>query len=467
MTWLLCRALCVCQLRRLASLARLSPVAAALTCVALAGAPVLLARLGAVLARELGPSLADAAVARALVVGPLLAAAAAGGVLGLSARGRGELGPQLAAAPVGAMAAVTASALAPLLLAAAAVLPGVAALALVVAAASPGGRPAGVALTLVPVVGVAAGALAVEAIAHAARGRLLAPLVVVPAAACWLAAGAWAGDVALGPVGLTALSLAGSQGAWQAVAGSAAAGAALAAAWAWLAAVRPPAARRRALRATAVVRGVGALAAGTAVLALLARRGETRIGIAFASLLGVAGVVLATASGAGAPAPLQLGVTSTLLGAALVPTATAGAVLRGRWLWAAAPTGRLTPPAPASLVAAAVVLAAVAPVVVLAAVVSGARGGALASVAAMLAGTVAVAVLAGVLVPCRGGGIGDQLATFAAFAACLAAASVLAGLSGPRLVAAGLPSPVAAALLVCCAWLAAHGAFVARVRRGG
>ena len=83
-----------------------------------------------------------------------------------------------------------------------------------------------------------------------------------------------------------------------------------------------------------------------------------------------------------------------------------------------------------------------------AACASGASWNAAGVVAALVVAGSAVALTAGAVVPWGGTGLGDQLSSFAAFAAFAVVTSFAIGLTAPRLVALGLPDPVAV-LVVC------------------
>ena len=213
-----------------------------------------------------------------------------------------------------------------------------------------------------------------------------------------------------------------------------------------------------------LVHGRGVVAVAAAVLALVLRRRDLRLAALAALTFGLGGVSVGAASGAPPPAPLLLGATSALLGVALIPLALPGAVVAGRWAWACAPR-RLPAPLSALLVSLAVLAASLAPVVLVLSSSPRVRPLPVATLAVLTVIVAAAALVAGIVVPWRGGGVGDQLASFGAFAACGAGASAGVGLAGPRLVAAGVPVGVAAAMLGCAALTAAACALVYEIER--
>lgn len=461
---MLCSAVLRCQARRLLALGRSAPLLSAAAVIAVAAAPWPLAQAGAELGRALGPALGAQTVARALVAGLALAGAAAGAALAVSCPGRQGLGPQLAAGPVGSCAALLALTLAPTAVALLPVLPSVLAFMLPFAARTPGGAVSGGALVLAAVAGSTAGAVLAEAAVHASRGRVVGAIsaaVVVPA---WIALGAGLGAPALGPLTLVAGAVAGTVAPVVALASAALTSAGLAALWLAMGCRRPERRRRARARMPRLVHGRGVVAVAAAVLALVLRRRDLRLAALAALTFGLGGVSVGAASGAPPPAPLLLGATSALLGVALIPLALPGAVVAGRWAWACAPR-RLPAPLSALLVSLAVLAASLAPVVLCALIVSSGAPATVATLAVLTVIVAAAALVAGIVVPWRGGGVGDQLASFGAFAACGAGASAGVGLAGPRLVAAGVPVGVAAAMLGCAALTAAACALGYEIER--
>ena len=155
--------------------------------------------------------------------------------------------------------------------------------------------------------------------------------------AAWFASGALLGSAVLGPLAPVASALEGKQGAGSAVAAAALAATVLTVTWVSLAARRPEPPARADRPRLLLVRGSGRTAVATALWALLVRRSEMRLAAAAATAFGLGGIAIAELSGTEPPAGLYLGVTSTLLAAALAPLALPGIVLAGRWLWATAP----------------------------------------------------------------------------------------------------------------------------------
>jgi hypothetical protein len=447
MAWALSRAVLRCHARRLSGLARSAPLPSLAAAIAVVAAPWPLARAGTAIGRELAPALTGTAVAQALVVGLALAGAAAGAAFAVACPVRSGLGPQLAAGPVGDGAAVVAVALVPAGIAFVAVLPAVAAFLLPLAAETPGGIGAGPALCLVPLAAGAAAAVLAEAAVHLSRGRSAAVVPAIAIAIVWAAVGVAFQAPGLGPLALATGAVAGSRSIGVTLAAEALTAAALTVVWAAGACRRPGRRIRvRRRRAVRLVRGPAAVAVVAAVAALVVRRSDLRLAGLVSVTFGIGGVAVGYASAAPPPAPLLLGATSALLGAALAPLALPGALLGGRWAWASAPR-RLLPAVAALIVGVGALLVALVPAVLGALVVSSAVAHSLPALFLVTVLTAAAALVAGVVVPWRGEGIGDQLASFGAFAACGAAVSAGTGLAGPQLVAAGVPAGISAAAI--------------------
>jgi hypothetical protein len=450
MAWVLSSAVLRCQARRLCALARSAPLLSSVALVAVVAAPWPLARAGAELGRALGPALDERGLAQGLITGLALAGATAGAALAVSCPGRRGLGPQLAAGPVGSGTALVALALVPAAVALVPVLPSALAFMLPFAAQTPGGPAGGVVLLVAALAGGAAAAVVAEAAVHVSCGRPAALLPAVALVTAWVGVGVALDAPGLGPLALAAAAVAGDRPVGIALAATTLVAAGLVVVWAAMACRRPERRARGRSRTLRLVRGHGPGAVPAAVLALVVRRRDLRLAALAALAFGIGGVVVGAASAAQPPAPLLLGATSTLLGAALAPLALPGALVTGRWAWACAPR-RLLPAVAGSLVGPALLLAALVPVVLGAQIVSAVTATTLARLAVLAVITAAAALLAGVLVPWRGEGIGDQLASFGAFAVCGAVVSGGTGLAGPQLVAAGLPAGVAAAALGCVA----------------
>ena len=135
----LCDAVARCHLRRLRRAVAVAPLPAAVGATLVVLAPLALARVGRAVGAELAGAAGSAGVAEALVLGPMLAAAAAGTALAVSYPGRSALGQQLAAGPGGETVAVLACLLVPALVGAVAVLPSLVALCVALAVELPGG----------------------------------------------------------------------------------------------------------------------------------------------------------------------------------------------------------------------------------------------------------------------------------------------------------------------------------------
>jgi len=464
--WRLSRAVLRCQWRRAAGALGTAPLAGVTLLAVVVAAPIALARAGSALGATLAPALDDGATARLLTLAPMLAGAAGGAAVSLTSAGRRSLGLQLAAGPIGERAAFAACVLAPAGVVVALALPAAIALGASFGSAVPGGEAAGVGLVTVALAAAPVGAVVSEAALHSARGAWRGAGYSLLLAIAWIGTGVLLDSPALGPLAPAAGALAGDV--MPAVVLACAASTAGAGVFVWLElAVRRP---RRPVRSAALrrrrVRGPLAAALPLAALLLIARRRDLRLCLLAAVAFGLGGVAIASGAGAPVPGPLHLGAGSALLGAALVPLATGGIVLSGRWAWATAPRSRLLLCAVVCAAADVILLMSLVPVLAAAATVSGLPRLALAQIgfiALLLAGA---ARLAGALLPWREATMGDQLASFGAFAACAGGFSAVTGVAGPRLVAAGLPDALAAACLLSVATAVGLGALVLRVRRG-
>lgn len=456
----LSRAVARCHARRWRETAASAPLWAAAVSVLVALAPFALHRAG----RTVGDALAGAArvggVAEALVLGPALAAAVAGAAVAVSLPGRSALGQQIAAGPCDELAAIVSGLLVPALVVAVAVLPSLVVVCLTVAAELPGGRIAGLALVCATIAALAAGAVLAEGGLAAARGRPRRAFAIAGGAAAWAILGAASGAsgaVPLGPLAPVGAALRGSGSAWLALAGAFASAIALALAWVALAATRPERRGRSARRRRSLVRG-NRWPVPAAVAVLLSRRDDVRRATAGALVFGAAGTAVAAAAATPGPASFLLATTTALLGSVVWSLTLGGVMLRGRWLWAVAPTDRRVIAAAACGVGLAGSAIPVAVVGVGTASATGASWGSVGVVAAFVIVGSASALLAGALVPWSDEGVGDQMETFAALAAVVIALSLAIGLAAPRLVALGLPNVGVAAILCAAsigiAWLA-------------
>lgn len=460
MVWLLSRSVLRCQRRRVARALRAAPVPGALLVLAVLASPLAASRAARGLGPLLRPLLESTAEARSLALAPLLAGVAAGAALGAGSSGRRGLGLPLAAAPVGRRSALLACVVVPAAAAGALALPAALAFAGSLGSAAPGGAASVAGLVLVAPAGAAAGATLAEAIrlAAAAAWRPLAPLPLL--ASAWIGLGELGGAPSLGPLAAVPASLAGSAHPAAGLAASALTAAAGTVLWLELAARRRER-RPRFRRVRLPVHGRLVAALPLAALALLWRRRDLRLGLVLALALGLAGVLLARASGAQAPAPLLLGASSATLAAAIAPLAATGVLLDGRCTWWCAPVWRPAPCAVFGTVAAAMLAAVASLPAAAAAILSGVTASALAEVLVVVALAGSAAMLAGALVPWRGAGAGDQVASFAAFAVCAGVLSAVAGAAGPRLLALGLSDKAAAiGLLAAAALLALTGAVI-------
>jgi len=280
----------------------------------------------------------------------------------------------------------------------------------------------------------------------------------------WLVVGLACGALPLGPLALVPSALRDMGSPWLALGMSSGVGAGLSAAWVALAATRAePRCRRRGVARP----GQRRLPAPIAAAVLLARRTDLRLATLGAALFGLAGSVLAAASGAPPPASFLLGATTALLGSLLCPLVVGGVLDDGRWLWRGAP---ISDGAIVRSFALASAVGAVLPVAVVgsvAAIASGAGVRIVGIVAALVVAGSCVALLAGALLPWRSTGGGDQLTTIAAFAAIAIAASLAVGLVAPRLVSLGVPDPVVVVAICVVALAAALTALERRLGAGG
>lgn len=447
-----------CHVRRLRGTVAAAPLPAAIASSLVVVAPFALVRVGGAVGAELSALEGTGSVADALLLGPALAAAAAGAALAMSFPGRSALGQQLAAGPCSRRGAVGALLLVPALVLGLAVLPSLLAACVALAREWPGGALAGVALAVATGAAVPAGAVAAEGALAAIRGQRRRPLAIVAGALAWTGIGAALGAAPLGPLAVVPAALRGTVSPWPALAISGGMAAALALAWVALAATRPEPRPRAAGSARRLARG-GRLRLPTALAALLVRRSDIRLATAGALGFGVFGIATAAAvAAAPAPAPFLLGTTTALLGSIVWALAVCGVVLAGRWLWLGAPCERRSVVLAAGLAGLAGSAVPVAIVGAGATVASGATWRAVGVVAAFVLVGSAAALLAGALVPWSGTGMGEQMTTFAALAAIAITVSLAVALGAPRLVALGVPDILVVAL-VCAASMAAafHG----------
>lgn len=453
-----------CQARRLRAVGAAAPLPAAGVAILVAVAPFALARVGGALGNELARSVVMDEVATALVLGPCLAAAAAGAVLAVSLPTRAGLGQQIAAGPCSDRSAIGAGLLLPGGLAALIVLPSLLSLSLALAGSFPGGYPAGLALAAAILAAVPAGAVVAEGVQIAVRGPRFRLLGIGIGIGAWMVVGGTMGAKTLGFLAPTSLALRGTASGWTALAAAAGAAASLSAAWVLLAAKRPEqrsrATRRRHLDF------VWGYPVPAAAAALVLRRSDVRHANVAAVGFGATGALIAVASGAEPPGPFLLATTTTLLGSLVAALAGWGVLATGTWMWLGAPRGRRATAATvwqAGLVASG---APVAGVAAAAAIGSGFDWRTVGVVAVLVVAGAAVATIGGALVPWQGTGIGDQLSSFAAFAAVAIAASLVVGLIAPRLTTHGVPDPAVAFLLCGLLSAVAIGSLVRRLESG-
>lgn len=449
--WQLCSAVIRCQWRRLRARACGHRLAAGI-CIALAAlAPVALLVSSRIVARELGPSLTDLRIARAVVLGAALPAVASGVVLALAADGGRALGQQVRAAPVSRRTLLAASVVLPALALSAVAVPLAVPAILPLALAAPGGTRSAVPLCGTLVAAVTLGAAFAEAARAAWRGSR--PALGALGAGAGIVTGASAAP-SLAPFELTASALAGQGSAWPAA--SLATGWATLAAVGWLvlAASRPePRPRRRLVSRRMPGRGPLVVIQGAAMLLL--RRPDIRSSLVAAAALAVGAVVACRIAAAAPPSAALLAGTAVAIATVPLSLSTGGVIVTGAAVWRTATIS-------ASRIVGSWTIASLSPVLVLAtaaattaSAVEGGRGAGIGQVVAVAALAGVVGLLAGALVPWRVSGTGDQ---FTALACCLTlsvVASVLAALVGPRLEALGIPAPLAAAALLGSAGIVA------------
>ena len=465
MRFALSRAVALCQSRRLRNAASSAPLPSAVVLGLAVVAPFVLARIGRALGDELVVSVTSREIANALVLGPCLAAAAAGAAIAVSLPTKSALGQQVAAGPFGPRSALIASLPLPAALAAFVVLPSLLSLSVTMAASFPGGWPSGLALVAAILSAVPAGAVALEAVQIAVRGPRRRLSAVGLGVGAWLLVGGIAGAVSLGPFAPAARAMRSTGSAWAALVTSGATTIVLAAAWIELASERrEPCARATRRRHLDVVWRCP-LPAGA--IALVWRRTDVRRGAAASACFGVAGAVAAVAAGATPPGPFLLATTTTLLGALVAALAGWGGLVSGIWLWRGAPRGRRTIATTTWLAGLVAVATPVALVGAIAGVWSGVDAQTVGAVAVLSVTGVAIATVAGSVVPWRRDGLGDQVSSLSAFAAAAVGISLAVGFVAPRLAAAGVPDPATAVVLCCLLSGLAVGMLAQRLEREG
>jgi hypothetical protein len=446
MHFVLSRAVARCQARRLRALVVAAPIPSAIVVALVVLAPLGLARVGSAIGSELTPSLDSAGITDALVLGPCLAAAAAGAVLASSVPTRAGLGQQIAAGPSGNRSVTCAVVLLPAALAALVCLPALAAFALSLASASPGGAAAGVALVAAVVAAVPLGAVAAEGMRIAVRrGRIRLLLGLALGFGAWVGFGAAIGSMPLGLLAPISLTLRGALSAWVALPIACVVAASAGALWVALASVRPD--ERVRTRKRSHLDAVWRFPVPAAVSAVLARRPDVRHANAAALAFGVVGLVVAGVGGAPPPGPFLLAGTTTLLGSLVAALAGFGVLVTGSWVWLGSPTTRRSIAAKTWLVSLVAAAAPIGTIAALAAVSSGVDRRAAGVVGVLTVIGTAVATVSGALVPWQGEGIGDQASSVAAFVALAIATSLVIGLVAPRLTALGLSGPGVAVVL--------------------
>lgn len=460
----LCRAVARCQGRRLLEAIRSAPLPAAIVASLIVIAPIALARVGATLGDELAPTSAMPGVATALVLGPCLAAAAAGAVVAISSPTRAGLGQQIAAGPCGDRSAIVAPLLLPALLATVFVLPSLVALTVSLAGPLPGGHGAGLALSAAVLAAVGVGAVTTEGAQIAARGSLRGLLAFGVGVGAWLVLGKAMGMTALGPLAPVGFALRGVLSPWIALATACAGAVGLG--YAWLVVVsrrpepRPRTSRRRHFDAA------WRFPISASASSLVTRRTDVRRASVAALGFGLTGALVAIVAGSASPGPFLLATTTTLLGSLVPALALFGILVSGSWVWLAAPRGLGSLAAKAWLVGLVAAVIPVGFVGVCTAIASGADGSTAGVVAVLVLMGTAVATITGSLVPWRGDGIGDQLSAVAAFMAVALATSFAIGLVAPRLTTLGLPDPGVAIVLCGFFSLGANAILVRRLRGG-
>ncbi len=442
----LCKAIWRCHVRRSARVVATAPLLAVILVGAVVAAPPVLFIAGRVLGGELEGAIGAAGVADALVLGPMLAFAAAGSWFAGSLSGSAALGAQLAVAPLGRVGATVAVTLVPLGGVAVIVLPGVLATSIALGRTLPGGAVAGAALTVGVVAAAAAGATVAEAALAAGRGHRRRAGGILLAMSMWPAAGLVLGATPLGPLAPVGAALRGDGSPAVALAIAFAATLVLAGTWVALAAARPVPRRTRA-RAVHRIVVAGRLPRTGALVAALTRRTDVRLALVAAAAFGGVATALGAIAAGPAPVPFLFGATTALFGAIFCPLVVCGMLLDGSWLWQLGPTAEWRIATEGAVVS----IAGVALPVALVGAAGASSGGAMGSVGGLVALGVcawAISVLAGAVVPWRGTGAGAQFTSFAALAGLAIATSLLVGVLAPRLVALGIPDE-AVATLVC------------------
>ena len=271
----LCDAVARCHLRRLRRAVAAAPLPAAVAATLVVFAPLALVRVGRAVGDELAGAAGSAGVADALVLGPMLAAAAAGAALAVSFPGPSALGQQLAAGPGGETVAVLACLLVPALVGALVVLPSLVALCFALAVELPGGALSGVALAVAVVAAVPAGAIVAEGGLAAASRRRRRPLAIGAGAVAWAGVGVVAGAAPLGPFAVVGPALRGTASSWSALLVAVVGMVALVVAWGRLVVSRPARRSRPAGRSRSLGRA-GRLSEPAALAALMSRRHDVR-----------------------------------------------------------------------------------------------------------------------------------------------------------------------------------------------
>ncbi len=435
---LLASAAVLCLVRRGRDAVARSPLVAALALVLVAVLPVMSYRASSAGAAVLGPALADASIARSLVLGFLTPSLCAGVAFGASLRPCAAFGPQVAAAPI-SRAFLSAIAVGlPVMVVAVPVAPTVSAVLLPFISSAPGGWSA-----LLPVVAslgcafVAGGAISAAVVhrgTHAALqavAALCCSAVAVELATRTLGGRAGGASAAVASVSLATVALAG----WLSVAGE-----------------DVPVRGAHGGRPSRLARGVlddrPAIATAWAIALGLARRRDIRIALAGSVAAALAGVGVARVGHADAATGILLGSGGAALVLASAGLAVGGAVADGSWLWCRAPVSRRTL-ASALLGGGGAVAIPTAFLAVLLAWV--ARPSALGTVAAGLATLVAgwaCAVTAGAIVPWRREGVFDQSASFAAFTVTAGLATVAVSRAATAASHANLPPAIAGAAVL-------------------
>jgi hypothetical protein len=414
-------------------------------------------RAGATIAGVLEPTLTDAAVARALVVGIVLVGLGTGAALGVVLPGPNALGPQLEAAPASALDRGTAVLAPPVALAVVGASVATLPLALPVAASAPGGVGSSPVLVGALVAAIATGGMAAAlARAYHAAARPAVMVLALVVTGCVGALGA----VALLRAGDALAGEAGPAGS-AALVGLTATAAVLVWGGALLAPPRPfaPPLRSRRLRG-----GAGRVATCAAGLLLL-RRADLRAALVGAVLLGLVGIAVARLGAAPSPSGLLLGTTGSALTAAPFALAVGGVIDDGRHVWRLAPV----PAVPLVLAWATATLIGVGPPLAIALTAHALEGGRVVDLGVALGLAVVVwscALTAGALVPWRRHGIADQALSLGMLGVGLGGMSLAASQLGPLLVERGAPPPAAGTALVGATIGLAVVALALGLRRG-